>query len=226
MIEFKGVTKEYPSGARALAEVDLKIKAGEFVFIVGPSGAGKTTLVKLLIREELPTAGEIFFEEREVTTLPQKLLPILRREIGIVFQDYKLLPQKTVFENVALALEVLGKGSAEVDKLVPSVLRLVSLEDRAAHFPAQLSGGERQRVAIARAIVHEPKVLIADEPTGDIDPAMSWSVVQLLNKINEWGTTVIVATHDAEIVNSLRKRVVALDEGRIVRDRGEGRYEY
>lgn len=226
MIEFKGVTKEYPDGTLAVAEIDLAIKAGEFIFVVGPSGAGKTTLVKLLIREELPTLGEIYFEEKEITSLPQRLLPLLRREIGVVFQDYKLLPQKTVFENVALALEVLGKSSAEVDKLVPKVLRLVSLEGRAAHFPAQLSGGERQRVAIARAIVHEPKVLVADEPTGDIDPAMSWSITRLLGRINEWGTTVIIATHDADIVNSLRRRVVALDRGRVVRDEKSGRYEY
>ncbi len=225
MIEFRGVTKSYPNGTVALTEVDLKIQSGEFVFLVGPSGAGKTTLVKLLIREELPTNGEIFYEEREITRLPRSLLPDLRREIGVVFQDYKLLPQKTVFENVALSLEVIGKQSSEIDKLVPSVLRLVSLEERAAHFPSQLSGGERQRVAIARAIAHEPRVLIADEPTGDVDPAMSWSITQLLSKINEWGTTVIVATHDVDIVNSLRKRVVSLKNGRIVRDESEGRYE-
>ena len=225
MIEFRGVTKSYPNGTVALTEVDLKIQSGEFVFLVGPSGAGKTTLVKLLIREELPTNGEIFYEEREITRLPRSLLPDLRREIGVVFQDYKLLPQKTVFENVALSLEVIGKQSSEIDKLVPSVLRLVSLEERAAHFPSQLSGGERQRVAIARAIAHEPRVLIADEPTGDVDPAMSWSITQLLSKINEWGTTVIVATHDVDIVNSLRKRVVSLNNGRIVRDESEGRYE-
>lgn len=225
MIEFRGVSKEYRDGTAALADIDLFIKPGEFVFLVGPSGAGKTTLIKLLIREERPTRGEIYFQEQEVTQLPSALLPYLRREIGVVFQDYKLLPTRTVFENVALSLQVVGKGRQEIRDLVPTVLNLVDLRDKAGHFPDQLSGGEQQRVAIARALAHEPKVLIADEPTGDVDPTLTWSIARLLNRINEWGTTVIVATHDVDIVNTLNKRVIALDRGRIVRDEAGGRYD-
>lgn len=225
MIEFRGVSKEYEDGTTALSDVDLFIKPGEFVFLVGPSGAGKTTLIKLLIREEHPTSGEIYFQDQEITQLPRRLLPFLRREIGVVFQDYKLLPTRTVFENVALSLQVVGKGPREIRDLVPSVLSLVDLVDKADHFPSQLAGGEQQRVAIARALAHEPKVLIADEPTGDVDPVMTWSITQLLSRINEWGTTVIVATHDVDMVNTLSKRVVALSRGRIVRDELEGRYD-
>lgn len=226
MIEFRGVDKEYPDGTLALAGIDLVIAPGEFVFLVGPSGAGKTTLIKLLIREETPSHGEIYFHDLEVTGLSSNLLPHLRREIGVVFQDYKLLPTRTVFENVALSLEVTGRRRAEINELVPSVLNLVDLCDKLDHFPGQLSGGEQQRVAIARALVHEPKVLIADEPTGDVDPAMTWSITQLLKRINEWGTTVIVATHDVDVVNSLNKRVISLDRGRIVRDNPQGGYEF
>jgi cell division transport system ATP-binding protein len=225
MIEFRGVSKEYRDGTAALSDIDLFIKPGEFVFLVGPSGAGKTTLIKLLIREERPTRGEIYFQEQEVTQLPSTLLPYLRREIGVVFQDYKLLPTRTVFENVALSLQVVGRGRQEIRDLVPTVLNLVDLRDKAGHFPDQLSGGEQQRVAIARALAHEPKVLIADEPTGDVDPTLTWSIARLLNRINEWGTTVIVATHDVDIVNTLNKRVIALERGRIVRDEAGGRYD-
>lgn len=193
--------------------------------MVGPSGSGKTTLIRLLIREERPTRGEIYFQEQEVTKLPGKLLPYLRREIGVVFQDYKLLPTRTVFENVALSLQVVGKGRNELRDLVPAALSLVDLNDKADHFPYQLSGGEQQRVAIARALAHEPKVLIADEPTGDVDPALTWSITQLFSRINEWGTTVIVATHDVDMVNTLGRRVVALEHGRLVRDEDKGRYD-
>ncbi len=226
MIEFCGISKEYGDGNPVLENIDLRIESGEFVFLVGPSGAGKTTLIKLLIREEFPTSGEIYFRDWEVTKMSPKLLPHLRREIGVVFQDYKLLPTRTVFENVALSLEVTGRPRSEINTLVPAVLNLVELGGKLDNFPAELSGGERQRVAIARALVHEPRVLIADEPTGDIDPAMSWSITQLLGRINEWGATVIVATHDVDIVNSLGKRVVTLNRGRIIRDEAEGRYEY
>lgn len=225
MIEFRGISKEYADGTTALSDIDLFIKPGEFVFLVGPSGAGKTTLIKLLIREERPTRGEIYFQEQEVTQLSNTLLPYLRREIGVVFQDYKLLPTRTVFENVALSLQVVGKGRREIQDLVPAVLNLVDLRDKAEHFPYQLSGGEQQRVAIARALAHEPKVLIADEPTGDVDPTLTWSIARLLNRINEWGTTVIVATHDVDVVNTLNKRVVALAGGRIIRDELGGRYD-
>lgn len=226
MIEFRGVDKEYPDGTLALSGVDLRIEPGEFVFLVGPSGAGKTTLIKLLIREEVASRGEIYFRDQEVTGLPANQLPHLRRDIGVVFQDYKLLPTRTVFENVALSLEVVGRQRAEINELVPAVLKLVDLLDKVGHFPDQLSGGEQQRVAIARALVHEPKVLIADEPTGDVDPAMTWSITQLLKRINEWGTTVIVATHDVDVVNSMNKRVVSLERGRVVRDNPQGQYEF
>ena len=226
MIEFRGVSKKYNDGTEALSEVDLRVLPGEFVFLVGPSGAGKTTLIKLLIREERPTFGEIYFRDWEIATLPERHLPFLRREIGVVFQDYKLLPNRTVYENIALSLQVVGKGRSEIKDLVPAVLKLVELEVKSDHYPSQLSGGEQQRVAIARALIHEPKVLIADEPTGDIDPALTWSIANLLRKINEWGTTVIVSTHDVEMVNAFGKRVIELNKGRVVRDEKEGRYDY
>jgi len=223
MIKFEAVTKEY-NGLVAISDVTLEIKEGEFVFVVGPSGAGKTTLIKLLIREELPTAGEIYFRDWEVTKLPPKKLPQLRREIGVVFQDFKLLPQKTAAENIRFVLDVVGKTPKEQEELVPELLKLVDLEEQKDHFPYQLSGGEKQRLAIARALAVEPKVLIADEPTGMIDPTSAWNVVHLLRKINNLGATVIMATHNAAIVDTLKRRVVELDRGRIVRDQKEGEY--
>lgn len=223
MIEFQEVSKEY-NGILALSEVSLKISGGEFVFIVGPSGAGKTTLIRLLIREELPTAGEIYYEATPVTEMTRQELPRLRREIGVVFQDFKLLPQKTAGENISFVLDLTEKPPAEQEELTPEILRLVGLEKKADDFPYQLSGGEKQRLAIARALAAEPKVLIADEPTGMIDPTSAWNVLNLLRRINELGTTVIMATHNAEIVNTLKKRVVALDGGRVVRDEKEGQY--
>lgn len=225
MLKFVEVTKEYPDGTVALSDVNLKVSPGEFVFVVGPSGAGKSTMLKLIIREECPTAGEIFFEDVEITTLPRKYLPTLRREVGVVFQDFKLLPQRTVFENVALSLEVVGKTAAEVYEVVPGVLDLVGLEHKIDQFPSNLSGGERQRLAIARALAHEPKLFIADEPTGMNDPATSLEIMELFNAISNLGTTVIVATHAAGLVDGLQKRVVALDNGQIVRDEKKGSYE-
>lgn len=224
MIELKEVSKEYPDGTRALDRVSFGIDPGEFVFVVGPSGAGKTTVVRLLIRDELPTAGSVEVGERDLAQMNGPELLAHRREVGVVHQDYKLLPQKTAFENVALALEVLGRRDSEIVEIVPHVLSLVGLEERANHFPYQLSGGERQRVAIARAIAAEPKLLIADEPTGNVDPEATWAIVKLLEKINEMGTTVLVATHAADIVDRMLRRVVALDQGKLVRDEKRGKY--
>jgi cell division transport system ATP-binding protein len=224
MIQFKEVSKHYPDGTVALDKVSFSVDPGEFLFVVGPSGAGKTTLVRLLTREERPTEGSVLFDEQDLSTLKGRDLLKHRRELGIVHQDYKLLQEKTAFENVALALEVLGRSDAEIKEIVPHVLSLVGLEDRAEHFPYQLSGGERQRLAFARALAPEPKALVADEPTGNIDPESAWSAVRLLEKINEMGTTVLVATHAPEIVDKLGRRVVGLEGGRLVRDQKKGKY--
>ena len=223
MIKFENITKEY-NNLSALSDINLEIKEGEFLFLVGPSGAGKTTLIKLLIREELPTTGEIYYDSLEVSQLPHKELPRLRREIGTVFQDFKLLPRKTAVENICFVLDVVGKSSEEQKELAPEILKLVDLEGQKDQFPDQLSGGEKQRLAIARALAAEPKVLIADEPTGMIDPAAAWNVLNLLRKINELGSTVIMATHNAAVVDTLKQRVVELDKGKIVRDQKEGEY--
>ena len=223
MIKFENIAKDY-NGLSALSDINLEIEEGEFIFLVGPSGAGKTTLIKLLIREQLPTAGEIYYHGWEVTKLSPRQLPELRREIGVVFQDFKLLPRKTALENIHFVMEVVGKSLEEQEELALEILNLVDLKEQAAHFPYQLSGGEKQRLAIARALAAEPKVLIADEPTGMIDPASGWNVLNLLRKINELGTTVIMATHDAAIVDTLKQRVVELDKGKIVRDQKEGEY--
>lgn len=219
MITFNQVTMKYENtNHTALDNVNFHISEGEFVFLVGPSGAGKSTIIKLLIRDELPTSGEIKFAGYDVNKLKKKGLPQLRREIGVVFQDFKLLAGKTVFENVAFALEVAGKGNEEVRKNTEYMLDLVGLGNKRDNFPHQLSGGERQRVAIARAMVNSPHVLIADEPTGNLDIENGWDIIQLLNKINNWGTTVLMATHAYDVVNSLRKRVLAMENGKLVRD--------
>lgn len=225
MIKFENITKSYPDGTIALSDLNLSIKPGEFVFLVGPSGAGKTTLVKLLIHEELPTSGSVFFEDWDITKLTNKDLPKLRRNIGVVFQDFKLLDSKTVFENVAVALEVVDRPEAEIKQVVPNVLTLVNLLGKINCFPHQLSGGEKQRLSIARALSHEPKVLVADEPTGNIDPVSSDEVVLLLDKINSLGTTVIMSTHQLHFVKRMKKRVIAIDKGKIVSDTMEGKHE-
>jgi cell division transport system ATP-binding protein len=218
------VTKTYPNGRDALKDVDLVVPEGDFVFLVGASGAGKSTLMKLLIRDELPTRGTVTLDGDDVARLPRRKVPIVRRKIGIVFQDFKLLPRKTVRENIAFALDVTGTPRRKIRPAVDRVLALVGLTAQAEQYPNQLSGGEQQRTAIARALVHDPKIVIADEPTGNLDPLISWEILQLLLRINELGVTVLMATHDADIVTALRKRVVALEEGRVIRDEVGGGY--
>jgi cell division transport system ATP-binding protein len=224
VIALEDVSKRYPNGTYALRDIDLRIDAGEFVFVVGASGAGKSTLSRLLIREELPSSGRVRVEGRDVSRLPRSKVPLLRRQVGVVFQDFKLLPTKTVYENVAFALIVTGHGHHVVREDTERALALVGLSARRDHFPRELSGGEQQRTAIARALVMQPKILIADEPTGNLDPVTTWEIIKLLVRINELGTTVIVATHNAEIVNALRRRVIHLDHGRVIRDQLEGLY--
>ena len=225
MIQFESVTKKY-SDDSALDDVSFKVDAGQFVFIVGPSGAGKSTLLKLITREILPTSGRILFNGEDITRLPANKIPVLRRRIGTIFQDFKLLLTRTVFENVAIPLEVLSIKDQEIQKEVSVVLQKVGLEGKANNFPAQLAGGESQRTAIARAIISKPEVLLADEPTGDLDPKNASAIVELLEKINkDEKTTVIMATHNAHIVNTFKKRVIAISEGKIVSDEKEGRYE-
>ncbi|KKS44147.1 MAG: Cell division ATP-binding protein FtsE [candidate division CPR1 bacterium GW2011_GWA2_42_17] len=218
MISFQGITKVYPKGVEALRGVDLEISDGEFLFLVGPSGAGKTTLLKFLIREDLPSSGAIIFKDEDIVGLADHLVPQLRRQIGMVFQDFKLLEKRTVFENVAFALEVLGRNDNDIAQMVPFILQKVGLSEKLDFYPRQLSSGEQQRVAIARALIHEPEVLLADEPTGNLDYENSWQIINLLKQINEWGTTVIMATHDRTIVDSMKKRVVTLERGLIVKD--------
>ena len=222
MIQFENITKIYPPDIVALEEVSFEVKKGEFVLIVGRSGAGKTTLIKLLLREEEPTEGRIFFEGKDIFSIPKKHLPNYRQKIGVIFQDCKLLPTKNVYENVAYAMEVVGASDKEIKRDAPKVLELVGLEDKAFNFPKELSGGEKQRVAIARALIIRPEVLVADEPTGNLDPYHTKDIIDLLQKINDLGTTIILATHDREIVNNLKKRVITLEKGRVIRDEEEG----
>jgi len=217
-VALRDVSMVYPNGRRALSDVDLAVPEGDFVFLVGPSGAGKSTLIRLLVRDELATHGEVFVAGYELSRLSGRDVPRLRRQIGIVFQDFKLLPRKTVRENVAFALEVTGTSRSRIGPAVDRALALVGLSAQASQRPAQLSGGEQQRTAIARAMIHDPKVIIADEPTGNLDPLISWEIIQLLLRINEMGTTVLMATHNADVVTALRKRVVALEDGHVVRD--------
>ncbi|MEI8130504.1 MAG: cell division ATP-binding protein FtsE [bacterium] len=224
MIYFKGVKKEYPQGSVALDEITISINAGEFVSVVGHSGAGKTTLVKLIIAEEEPTEGTVMFESLDVNRLSSRDLTRLRRRIGTVFQDFKLLPNKTAFENIAFAMEAAGKSDEEIAADVPHVLDLVNLLELKDHFPGQLSGGEKQRLAIARAIINQPEIIVADEPTGNLDPISTYEIVQILKKINELGTTIILTTHNRGVVDSIGKRVITLEKGRVVRDDKDGRY--
>lgn len=225
MIIFQGVQKVYPGENIALQDINLKIDSGEFVTIVGQSGAGKSTLLKLLIGEEKPSEGGVYLKDKRVDIIRRRKLPLLRRHIGIVFQDFKLLPQKTLYENIAFGLEVLGRSGKEIKDRVYKMISLVGLAEKKERFPDQISGGEKQRIAIARALVHEPDVLLADEPTGNLDAINSWDIIQMLLKINEnLRTTVLLATHNKEIVNSINKRVITLNKGKIVRDHVVGQY--
>jgi len=225
LIDFHQVKKTYTGNDFILGELDFNIHEGEFLFLIGPSGSGKTSLIRLLIREEAPTEGRIFFDDYDITNLSRSNVYRLRRQIGVIFQDYKLIADKNAYENVAFAMEAAGRTDKEIKETVPYVLDIVGLSHRAKAFPAQLSGGEKQRVAIARAVANNPRVLIADEPTGNLDPAAAWDIVQILSKINNWGTTVIMSTHGTDIVNSLNKRVIQMERGQIVRDDNKGRYE-
>lgn len=224
MIELYDVTKSYPPNTIALNSVTLKVDPGEFVSIVGQSGSGKSTLVRLLMAEERPTKGKIMLGGWDITRIAKREIPVLRKQIGVIFQDYKLLPKKTAFENISFALEVSGHRKSEIKKVARQVLSLVNLKDKGSHYPHQLSGGEQQRVAIARSLVHRPKLLMADEPTGNLDAINTREIVDLLLKINSFGTTVLLVTHDREIVNSIRRRVITLDNGYLISDQAEGKY--
>ncbi|NMC51132.1 cell division ATP-binding protein FtsE [Candidatus Kuenenbacteria bacterium] len=224
MIELRNVSKTYNNGTEAVKNVTLHIKPGEFVSLVGRSGTGKTTIVKMLVAEERPTAGKIILGGWDITRIKASDIPLLRRQIGVVFQDFKLLPRKTVFENVAFALEVAGYSKKHIQEAVPQILALVGLEQKANEFPDELSGGQQQRVSIARSLAHRPKILIADEPTGNLDSINTREIIDLLQKINSFKTTVMLVTHNREVVNSLRKRVIAMEDGQIVYDQDKGRY--
>ncbi|MDD4995628.1 MAG: cell division ATP-binding protein FtsE [Patescibacteria group bacterium] len=224
MIRLKSLSKIYKPNTVGVQNVSLHIRPGEFVSIVGQSGTGKTTLIKLIIAEERPTKGMIEIGGWDISRIRQDEVPMLRRQIGVVFQDFKLLPKKTVFENVAFALQVCGVPGARIKKIVPNVLKIVGVEEKMWRYPRQLSGGEQQRVVIARALVHRPKILVADEPTGNLDSINTREIIDLLKKINEYGTTVMLVTHNREVVNSLRKRVITLEDGQIIQDHEEGKY--
>lgn len=222
----KNVYKKYPNGVVAVNGLNIKINQGEFVYIVGPSGAGKSTFIKMMYREEKATSGEIIVNGMNLSTLKNREVPQLRRQIGVVFQDFKLLPRLNVYENIAFALEVIEEEPTKIRKRVMDVLDLVGLKKKARMFPDELSGGEQQRVSIARSIVNVPKVVIADEPTGNLDPETSWDIMNLFEEINARGTTIIMATHNRDIVNNMRRRVIAIDGGLIVRDERGGDYGY
>jgi cell division transport system ATP-binding protein len=225
MIKTENVSKEYEKGVKALSELSLDIDKGEFVFVVGPSGSGKSTFLKLLTREEQPTTGDVFVAGKNLANLPRWRVPYLRRNVGCIYQDFKLLRNKTVFENVAFALQVIGRPRHVIDRQVPQILELVGLGEKLERFPTELSGGEQQRVSIARAFVNRPLILLADEPTGNLDPATSVGIMRLLDRINRTGTTVVMATHDHAVVDSMRRRVVELEDGNIVRDQSTGIYD-
>ncbi len=224
MIRLKNVSKFYPHDVVGLQNVNLHIRPGEFVSVVGQSGTGKTTFAKLLIAEERPSKGQIVIGGWDISSIRQDEIPLLRRQIGVVFQDYKLLPKKTVYENVAFALEVSGASNKKIATIVPQALKIVGLEGKADRYPFEISGGEKQRVVIARSLVHRPKIIVADEPTGNLDAINTREIIDLLKKINEFGTTIVLVTHDREVVNNLRRRVITLDGGLVVSDQEDGKY--
>lgn len=226
MLLMTDVSKTYPSGSVALRDVNIHIQPGEFVFVVGPSGAGKSTFIKMLFREVIPTTGNIYVNGVDLLELKEKEIPYLRRQLGIIFQDYRLLPDRTVYDNVAFAMQVIETPYRKIKRRVMSVLDLVGLRKWANSYPTELSGGEQQRVAIARAIVNDPLLVIADEPTGNLDPGTSWDIMRIFSEINESGTTIVMATHDKEIVDNMEKRVIAIEKGSIVRDDLKGVYGY
>lgn len=224
MINLKGISKHYTRDSIALDDVYLKIEPGEFVSVVGQSGSGKTTLVKLIIAQEYPTKGKIDIGGWDITHISKRDVPLLRRQIGVIFQDFKLLPKKTIYENVSFALQVSGEPRSRIINVVPRLLDIVGLSHKVRDYPHQLSGGEQQRVAIARALVHRPKILVADEPTGNLDTINTQEIIEILKKINEFGTTILLVTHNRDIVNQLRKRVITLDKGKVVGDHKQGKY--
>lgn len=226
MIKFINVSKEYKNGVKALSNVNLSIKKGEFVFLVGSSGAGKSTLIKLILKEEDPTEGKIYLNDKDITKVKNRKVPYIRRNVGVVFQDFRLLPNKTVYENVAFAMEIVGAHPKEIRRNVPMVLSMVDLSKKAYCYPDELSGGEHQRVAISRAIVNNPPMLIADEPTGNLDPETAWDIMKVLRDINRRGTTVLMATHAKNIVDIMKKRVIAIEAGKVIRDEEKGVYEH
>ncbi|RDW15677.1 cell division ATP-binding protein FtsE [Oceanobacillus chungangensis] len=226
MILMKDVYKTYSNGVTALSGINVDIKQGEFVYIVGPSGAGKSTFIKLMYREEKPSSGTILINDMNLAELKNRQIPLLRRKIGVVFQDFKLLPKLTIYENIAYALEVIEEPQANIRKRVMDVLEEVGLKNKARSIPSELSGGEQQRVSIARAIVNRPQIVIADEPTGNLDPDTSWEIMKTFEDINSNGTTIIMATHSKEIVNTMKKRVIAIESSMIVRDEDQGEYGY
>lgn len=226
MLKMTDVSKVYPGGSVALQNVDIHIEPGEFVFVVGPSGAGKSTFIKMLFREVLPSTGSIFVNGVDILSLTPNEIPYMRRQLGIIFQDYRLLPDRTVYENVAFAMEVIETPRRKIKRRVLNVLDLVGLRHRADAYPNELSGGEQQRIAIARAIVNDPIMVIADEPTGNLDPETSWDIMEIFKEINAEGTTIVMATHDKEIVDAMGKRVIAIEDGNIVRDEASGVYGY
>jgi cell division transport system ATP-binding protein len=225
MLRMRNVSKVYHNGTVALTSINLTVDKGEMVFIVGQSGAGKSTLFKLINRKELPTTGEVWVGRKSVPDLKKSEIPIFRRNVGMIYQDFKLLPNKTTFDNIAFALEVIEASRREILRQVPAVLELVGLRDKGKAYPHELSGGEQQRVSLARAIVNRPIVLMADEPTGNLDPETSWGIMDLLVEINRRGTTVLMATHNKDIVNRMRRRVIALEDGKIIRDEQRGAYD-
>lgn len=226
LIELKNVSKQYANGVQALTNVNLKIEKGDFAFLVGPSGAGKSTFIKMLLKEEEPSEGKIFLDNKDITKVSRRKVPFIRRNLGVIFQDFRLLPNKTVFENVAFAMEIVEASTKDIRRQVPMVLGMVGLSERANNYPHQLSGGERQRVSIARAIVNNPAILIADEPTGNLDPETAWEIMKVLRQINRRGTTILMVTHAKDIVDVMQQRVIALEKGRIIRDEAKGAYGY